>query len=173
MATEILRIRSVNEYFEEFGREALYKNHEDKKEVKKKLIDAFHKEIFGLVAMLAKKKFDDIPPEGDPEALRIAHNIVKDATKKWKKLVDKFETYRETSGCIKYNDISMVPEEKNGKIGFEDGQLVVRNELVAPGEVVDDNGEPLEVATSGYVAVQEDHVEPAEETGKPTQVTDE
>lgn len=61
---EILRIRSAKDYFEEYGREALYKQNADKKLVKQQLIDAFHKEIFGLVAMRAKKRFDDIPMEG-------------------------------------------------------------------------------------------------------------
>ena len=128
---EMIRIRSAEEYFEEFGRQALYKDKADPKMVRNQLVDAFHKEIFGLVAARAKKRFDEIPPEGDPEALRIARNVVKDATRKWKKVVEMFERYRETSGCIKYDDISLIPEEGNGEIGFENGQLVART---APSE---------------------------------------
>lgn len=126
-----VRIRSAKDYFEEYGREKLYKQGMDKQQVKKELVDAFHKEIYDLVAMRAKKKFSDIPPEGDPEALRIAHNVVKDATKKWKKVVAMFELYRETSGVIALDDISIVPDENSGEIGFKDGELVT-------GKVTDD-----------------------------------
>lgn len=124
---EILRIRSAKDYFEEYGREALYKQKADKKLVKQQLIDAFHKEIFGLVAMRAKKRFDDIPMEGDPEALRIASNVIKDETKKWKKLCDMLNYYAETSGCIQYSDLTLIPEEGNGEIGFQNGELVTRD----------------------------------------------
>lgn len=127
---EILRIRSAKDYFEEYGREALYKQKADKKLVKQQLIDAFHKEIFGLVAMRAKKRFDDIPVEGDPEALRIASNVVKDETKKWKKLCDMLNYYAETSGCIQYSDLTLIPEEGNGEIGFENGELVTRRDIL-------------------------------------------
>lgn len=137
---EMVRIRSVNEFFDEFGREALYKKHASKSLVKSQLVDAFHKEIFGLVAMRAKKRFDDIPPEGDPEALRIARNVIKDETKKWKKLCDMFNSYQETSDCIQYADISMVPEKGNSEIGFVDGELVTRDVPIIPGEVVDEHG---------------------------------
>lgn len=123
---EILQIRSAQQYFEEYGREALYKQKADKKLVKQQLIDAFHKEIFGLVSMRAKKRFDDIPVEGDPEALRIAANVIKDETKKWKKLCDMLNYYAETSGCIEYSDLTLIPEEGNGEIGFQNGELVSR-----------------------------------------------
>ena len=167
-----VRIRSAQEYFNEFGKEKLYKEHMLKDQVKKELVDAFHKEIFDLVADRAKKRFSDIPKEGDPEALRIASNVIKDATKKWKKVVRMFETYSETSGCIKYEDLSMVPEEGNGEIGFQDGQLVTREHIMADGaEEVDDDGNELvenEPVTSGYVDVQEDISDSDEETGKVT-----
>lgn len=136
---EILRIRSAKEYFEEYGREALYKQKADKKLVKQQLIDAFHKEIFGLVAMRAKKRFDDIPVEGDPEALRIASNVIKDETKKWKKLCDMLNYYAETCDCIQYSDLTLIPEEGNGEIGFQNGELVSRlsqTEDASDGELV-------------------------------------
>jgi hypothetical protein len=158
--TDGVRIRSAKEYFEEFGREKLYKQHMLKDQVRKELVDTFQKEIYSLVAMRAKKRFNDIPKEGDPEALRIAANVVKDETKKWKKVVQMFEQYSETSGCIKYSDISMVPEDGNGEIGFQDGKLVTRETVMKDGpEEVDDNGNEMaqdEPVTSGYVAVQED-----------------
>lgn len=119
-------VRRAEDYFEEYGREKLYKQHMEKELVKKELVNAFRKEIFDLVADRAKKKFDKIPKEGDPEALRIARNVIKDATKKWKKVVNMFEMYQETCGVLKYDDISFMPEEGNGEIGFENGELVAR-----------------------------------------------
>lgn len=145
--SDMVRVRSAKEYFEEYGREAIYKQKADKKLVRSQLIDAFHKEIFGLVAMRTKKRFDEIPPEGDPEALRIAHNVIKDTTRKWKKLVDMFEKYRETSGVIKYDDISMVPEDGEG-IGFNDEGLVVRK---GP-EEAEAAQDTDEIVTSGYIS---------------------
>ena len=155
---EIIRMRRAEDFFEEFGREAIYKQGRPKAEVKKEMVEALHKEIFQLVADRAKKKFDDIPREGDPEALRIAANVIKDETKKWKKVVDLFERYRETSGVVSYNDITLIPEEGNGEIGFQDGEIVSRikgdtdgDEVVIQAPQVTDG--PV---TSGYVAVSED-----------------
>ena len=121
---EGVRIRSAEGYFEEYGRERIYKQKRDRLEVKKELIRDFHKEIFDTVAMRAKKRFSDIPKEGDPEALRIARNVVKDCTKKWIKLCKMFEMYRETSDLIKPDDISIIPE--GNEIGFDRGELVAR-----------------------------------------------
>ena len=168
---ENVRIRSAQEYFDEFGREKLYKQGMPKDSVRKELVDAFHKEIFSLVAMRAKKRFSDIPKEGDPEALRIASNVIKDATKKWKKVVQMFETYSETSGCITLSDISIIPEEGNGEIGFDNGQLVTRASVMKDGaEEVDDNGEPIENEsdTDVDVAVPKDISQEDEESGKVT-----
>jgi len=131
-----VRIRSAEQYFEEYGREKIYKQKQDRLMVKQQLINAFHNEIFSLVAMRAKKQFKDIPKEGDPEALRIARNVVKDETKKWLKLVRMFEMYSETSGVIKPEDISLIPEED--EIGFDNGELVTRDVPAEPAQVTDE-----------------------------------
>ena len=123
---EDVRIRSAEEYFEEYGRRRIYEQKQDRLSVKSQLITAFHNEIFGLVAMRAKKQFKDIPKEGDPEALRIARNVVRDATKKWLKVVRMFESYPETRGLLKPEDISVIPE--GDEIGFDGGELVARSE---------------------------------------------
>lgn len=120
-----VRIKSANDYFEEYGREKLYKQKMDKEIVRRQLIHDFHSEIFSLVAMRAKKQFKEIPKEGDPEAIRIARNVVRDTTKKWLKLVKMFEMYSETSGVIKPEDLSMIPE--GDEIGFDNGELVSRS----------------------------------------------
>lgn len=124
-----VRIMSAEDYFEVYGREKIYKQKMDKEIVRRQLVSEFHKEIFSLVAMRAKKQFKDIPKEGDPEAIRIARNVVKDETKKWIKLWKMFETYAETSGVIKPEDLSFIPE--GDEIGFDNGELVTRENPVA------------------------------------------
>lgn len=108
--TEMVRIRSAEDYFREFGQDGIGKG-ADRMLVRRQLIDAFHKEIFGLVAMRAKKNFEDIPKEGDPEATRIARNVVKDETRKWIKLCRMFEQYKETSGLLRHDDITLDIED--------------------------------------------------------------
>lgn len=122
--TDDVRILSANDYFEVYGRQKLYNDKVDKTIVRAMLINDFHNEIFSLVAMRAKKQFKDIPKEGDPEAIRIARNVIRDETKKWKRLVEMFEKYRETSGVITLEDLSMIPE--GDEIGFDKGELVTR-----------------------------------------------
>lgn len=107
---EYVQVLRAEDYFETYGRNGIGKGY-DRIMIRRQLIDAFRKEIFGLVAMRAKKTFDDIPPEGDPEAIRIARNVIKDETKKWIKICDLFEKYVETSGLLRYDDISVEPEE--------------------------------------------------------------
>ena len=158
-----VRIRRAEDFFNEFAYEKLYKQGKSKSDVKKELVNEFQKEIFGIVAMRAKKRFDQIPPEGDPEALRIAANVIKDETKKWKKLVGMFNANSVTRGCITMEDLSMIPEKGNGELGFENGELVKRPDDIEASvddeEVeteVTDAVEDLETVRSGYAQVIEE-----------------
>lgn len=103
---EMVKIRSIKEYFDAYAVNGIGKGM-DRMLVRRQLIDAFHKEIYGLVAMRTKKQFNDIPKEGDPEAIRIARNVVKEVTKKWVGLCKEFEKYKETCGLLKYDDIAL------------------------------------------------------------------
>lgn len=104
--TEMLQIRSAERYFEEYGRNGIGKG-ADKWMIRRQLIDAFHKEIFGLVAMRARKRFDHIPPEGDPEAINIVKNVIRDTQKKWAKLCAMFAAYRETRNLLEIDDLKL------------------------------------------------------------------
>lgn len=105
-------VRSAEEYFHEFGEKGIGKG-ADKWMVRRQLIDAFQKEMFGLIAMRTKKD-PGIIPENDPEALRIAKNVVKDTTKKWLKLCRIFSCYVETRGLLKPDDLKVnLGEEDN------------------------------------------------------------
>lgn len=117
---EMVRVRSADEYFEVYGKEGIGKGM-DRIMIRNQLIDAFHKEIFGLVAMRAKKQLSDIPAEGDPEAMRIARNVIRDTTKKWLKLVKMFEMYRETSGLLKPEDIQLDIDDLRTKNTADNG----------------------------------------------------
>lgn len=108
---EIVRVRSIKEYFDTYAVNGIGKGM-DRMLIRSQLIDAFHKEIYGLVAMRTKNQFNYIPKEGDPEAIRmeairIARNVVKEVTKKWIGLCKEFEKYKETSGLLKYDDIAL------------------------------------------------------------------
>ena len=110
MPSEKVTVLRAEDYFETYGRNGIGKGL-DRTLARRQLLDAFRKEIFGLVAFRAKKEFQEIPAEGDPEALRIARNVVKDETKKWIKICKMFDLYRETSGLLRYDDISVELEE--------------------------------------------------------------
>ena len=108
--TEQVIVMTAEQYFKKYAVDGIGKG-ADRWMIKRQLIDAFKKEIFGIVAMRAKKQFDGIiPPEGDPEALRIARNVIKDETKKWDKLCKMFAMYNETRNLISLNDLKMEDE---------------------------------------------------------------
>ena len=109
---EIAPVLSAEQYFDKYARNGIAKGM-DRILVKSQLIDAFRKEIFGLITMRAKKQFDDVPPADDPEALRIARNVIKDTMNKWRKLVGMFEMYKETSGLLTMDDLKVEAEVKN------------------------------------------------------------
>ena len=72
----------------------------DRMMVRKQLIDAFQKEIFGQVAIRTKGK----DPETETE--RITKSVIKETTKKWLGLIKMFEKYKETSGLLKPEDLT-------------------------------------------------------------------
>ena len=123
---EIVQVLRAEDYFETYGRNGIGKGM-DRMLVKRQLIDTFRKEIFGLVAMRAKKNFDEIPPEGDPEAIRIAQNVIKDETKKWIKLCKMFAKYKETYGLLNYDDITKEIEIKD--VGGVSGTKVTDEDI--------------------------------------------
>ena len=106
---EQVTVMTAEQYFQKFAVDGIGKG-ADRWMIKRQMVDAFRKEIFGLVAMRTKKKFDDIPPEGDPEASRIAKNVIHDAARKWAKLCRMFAMYKETANLIGENDLKLYDE---------------------------------------------------------------
>ena len=128
---EMTPVLSAEQYFDKYARNGIAKGM-DRILVKNQLIDAFRKEIFGLITMRAKKQFDDIPPDDDPEALRIARNVIKDTMNKWKKLVAMFEMYRETSGLLTVDDLKVDAEAKEEPDIPEDAVVTEEDETGEP-----------------------------------------
>ena len=121
---QMVPIRSVKAYLKEFGFEAIGKRHADPALVKQQLLDAFHKEIFGQLAM----KFGD--PEllaydieaVDPETKRQVDNILSNSVRKWKRLCIEFAKYRETHNLLLPSDLMVTLEDivKGQTEGFLD-----------------------------------------------------
>ena len=108
-------ILSANEYFQKYGVDGIGKG-ADKWMIRRQLIDAFHKEIFGLVTLRTEGK--GFQEENNPEAIRIARNVIKDTTRKWVKLCKMFSMYVQTKDLIHPNDLKLEEEmgiDQDGK----------------------------------------------------------
>ena len=137
MATEIVPIRSIQQYLREFGYEAIVKNHADRGLVKEQIIDAFQKEIFGQIffkykdaALLSRP--DEQIDEKTREGVR---HILSNAKWKWKRVCAEFNKYRETKDLIsedelllRLQDVVKIQESERdhpGDIPMEDGPVDV------------------------------------------------
>ena len=129
-------VLSADQYFKKYAVDGIGKG-ADRWMIRRQLIDAFKKEMFGLIAMRTKKSFEDIPPEGDPEAMRIAKNVIHDETMKWKKLCIMFAKYKETANLIGPNDLKQYDEIDD--IGTTTEDLMEQQESEEE-EVDEDNG---------------------------------
>jgi hypothetical protein len=150
-------VMSAEQYFKKYAVEGIGKG-ADRWMVKRQMVEAFRKEIFGLVAMRAKKNFEDIPLEGDPEASRIAKNVIHDATRKWKKLCDMFSRYQETQNLIgphdlklydEIDDIGTTSEEANAEVNGEDGNGSGESESGNDGKETDERADSYPEGSGG------------------------
>ena len=113
MSEVFVPVRSVKQYFKEYGVDAIGKKHADPDLVKQQILDAFQKEIFGQLTM----KFGD--PEllakdismVDPETKRQVDNILSNSVRKWKRLCMVFAQYRETHNLIFPSDLMVTLED--------------------------------------------------------------
>lgn len=137
MATEIVPIRSIQQYLREFGYEAIVKNHADRGLVKEQIIDAFQKEIFGQIVFKYKdaallSRPDEQIDEKTREGVR---HILSNAKWKWKRVCAEFNKYRETKDLIsedelllRLQDVVKIQESERdhpGDIPMEDGPVDV------------------------------------------------
>ncbi len=105
---EQITILSAEQYFQKYAVEGIGKG-ADRWMIRRQLIDAFHKEIFGLTALRTGKLAATLP-EDDPQITKITKNIIHDATRKWVKLCKMFARFKETANLLNENDLRMYDE---------------------------------------------------------------
>ena len=91
---------SANEFFEEYGRDGIGKG-ADKWMIRRQLIDAFQKEMFGLVKLRTK----NLDPDS-PEITEVLRSVTSETQKKWVKLCKIFSQYKETRDLLKIDDLT-------------------------------------------------------------------
>lgn len=161
--SEMIRIRSIREYFDEFAVHGIGKG-QPTELVKQQILDAFRKEMFDQITW--KLKISDISEaEDNPENRSVVENIMKNTYKKWVGLIKLFNRYRETMNVLKPEDLDELLQEQREEYdpldGFDDEE-----ENGNEGEDPEDAGEDAvrEEAGTGGVAVDPDSAGP-EETG--------
>lgn len=101
MAETMVPVRSVKQYFKEFGVNGIGKG-ADRTEIHDAILDAFKKEVFGQITL----RYHDAeilskPEETIDEATRIGvRNILDQENRKWKRLCTEFSKYKETFSLI-------------------------------------------------------------------------
>ena len=92
--------------------------------IRRNLIEAFRKEIFGIIMFRAKvEDLDDIPQT--PENSEMLRNIFKQEQNKWKRLVQECRKHLVTAMLIKEDDLTLFdkpeePDDEDG--GYEFGE---------------------------------------------------
>lgn len=106
MAETMVPVRSVKQYFKEFGVNGIGKG-ADRTEIHDAILDAFKKEVFGQITL----RYHDAailsrPEETIDEATRIGvRNILDQENRKWKRLCTEFSKYKETFSLIAPNEL--------------------------------------------------------------------
>lgn len=106
MGEVMVQIRSVKQYFKEFGINGIGKG-KDRKEIHDQLVDAFKNEIFGQITM----RYHDAailsrPEETIDEATKLGvRNILNQADRKWRRLCTEFSKYKETFNLIEPGEL--------------------------------------------------------------------
>lgn len=107
MTNVMVPIRSVKQYFKEFGENALIKEGARPSMVREQILDAFQKEIFGQItlkyhdASILAKPTDTISDE-TREGIR---NILKNADRKFRRLCIEFSKNKETYNVIQPREL--------------------------------------------------------------------
>ena len=134
---EQINVLTAEQYFKKYGDNGIGKG-ADRWMIKRQLIDAFRREVFQIITDRLKKTVDDLKdiPEGDPEAIRVAKNVIHDTTMKWKKLCKLFDSYVQTANLIKPEDLKLfddIEEEKenDGSRTEDSGREEIKTEGAA------------------------------------------
>ena len=109
-----VRIMSANEYFRKYAQEGIGKG-ADRWMVRRQMLDDMKHEIFGMIALRTGGDAGKTPDTGDPEVLKVAKNVIKASTFKWKKICRMFDAYNETRNLIKPEDLKDILEIEEPK----------------------------------------------------------
>lgn len=105
-----LVVRTKEQYWNDYIIRGLSRK-QSKQMIRSSILDAFQKEIFGLICMRCKVgDWKDI--EETPENKRIVENATKQAQNKWISLCIMCAQYKETRDLIKPNDIMEISGER-------------------------------------------------------------
>lgn len=139
-SSEGVVVLSAQQYFDKYARKGIGEG-ADRWMVKRQLIDAFKKEIFGLVAMRTGRDLNDIPMEEADEVRIKAKNIIHDEVMKWKKLCGMFEMYVQTQNLLKPDDLKLYDEIEDQGITAEEVNEKLNGSDTDGDEVVEDGEE--------------------------------
>ena len=134
--TEQVCIRSIRDYFQEFGVHGIGKG-ANAQLVKQQIMDAFRKEIFDQIAFkLNVADISEVKPTASNQ--KTVENIMRNSYKKWLGLIREFNKYRETCNLLFPGDLQLFEKEQemyDPLDGFDD-----EDELFCEAEDPEDDG---------------------------------
>ena len=146
--SEMIRIRSIPDYLEEFGNNGVGKG-VPVAQVKEQILDAFRKEMFDQICWKTKvENWADAPQT--PENEKIVQNIFKQTYKKYLGVIKAFNMYKETFNMLKPDDLTLLKEQQemyDHYDGFDDEDE----------DQVFCEAEDPEPVTAGYVEIEEEN----------------
>ena len=123
-------VRRIADYWDEFIKDGLAKGLK-KEDIRNKLVDAFRKEMFGLMTM--RLKVEDLREAPQTEKnMRKIETVTRETFRKWNNLCALCRRFRETKDLIRPEDLVWVEE---GRDASEEADYNEND--------VDDNGLPL------------------------------
>lgn len=139
-APEMIRIRTITEYLQEFGNDGIGKG-VPVATVKEQILDAFRKEIFDQITW--KLKISDIQEVKEtPENRKIVENIMKNTYKKFIGVIKAFNRFRETLNMLRPEDLQILQNEHEMYDPFDgfDDEEEEENEEITVEEAADAGG---------------------------------
>lgn len=159
--SEMIRIRSIADYLEEFGNNGVGKGI-PVAQVKEQILDAFRKEMFDQICWKTKvANWQDAQQTAENE--RIVQNIFRQTYKKYLGVINAFNRYAETYNMLKPDDLTLLKDTAEMYDPFDgfDDEDKNDDELFCNAE--DPTEEELEAVTTGYVEIKEEN----EDDGRP------
>ena len=120
--SEMVQIRGWKQMYNDYIYEG-FKNGQDAETIKRNLIEAFRKEIFGQITFRCRvEDVNDLPHTRKND--EIVTNIFKESLKKWRALVKECRQHLTTMNLLNENDLTLWDEEEqeDDDGGYEIGE---------------------------------------------------